>query len=147
MAPLQKRALGSLLPGLVLTAVSIVLFVSWGGVQSFASNSASRLILSALFVAMLLAAGMLLNVPRRARNGLKVEVDERDFAIMRRAPQVQLPAVILTLAAWVIGLTEYYWGVGVIPVMWPYLMMWSVLIASTLAQSLGVLIGYPRSQS
>lgn len=146
MAPLQKRALYSLLLGLVLTVVLVVLFVSWGGVQSFANNSANRLILSALFVAMLLAAGILLGAPRRARNGLKVEVDERDLAIMQRAPQVQLLAVMLTLAGWVIGLTEYYWDAGAIPVMWPYLMMWSALIASTLAQSLGVLIGYWRSR-
>jgi len=147
MAPLQKRALISLILGLVFTVVLVVLFVNWGGVAGFASNSTSRLILSALFVAMLLAAGALLGAPRRGQNGAKVEVDERDLAIMQRAPQVQLLAVMLTLAGWVIGLTEYYWEAEVIPVMWPYLMMWSTLIASTLAQSLGVLIGYWRSRA
>jgi len=140
MAPPQKRALISLLLGLLSTVVLVILFVTWGGVDAL-NNTARRLILSVLFVAMLTVAGILLGAPRKARTGAGVEVDERDLSIVHRAPQVQLLAVMLTLAGWVIGLTEYYWEAGVMPIMWPYLMMWSALIVSTLAQSLGVLIG------
>jgi len=50
--------------------------------------------------------------------------------------------MMLTLTPWVIGLTEYYWDQRSIPVMWPYLMMLTTILASTLAQSAGVLIGY-----
>jgi hypothetical protein len=96
---------------------------------------------------MLLLLGLLLSTPWKGRRKPGVDIDERDLAIMRRAPQVQLLAVMLTLAGWVIGLTEYYWEAGVMPIMWPYLMMWSALIVSTLAQSLGVLIGYWRSRT
>jgi len=53
--------------------------------------------------------------------------------------------VMLTMAAWVIGLTETYWEQGSLPIMWPYIMMMSTLLVSTLAQALGVLIGYRRS--
>lgn len=140
MAPLQKRALIPLLLGLLSTVVLAILFVTWGGVGAL-NDTARRLILSVLFVAMLTVAGILLGAPRKARTGAGVEVDERDLSILHRAPGVQLLAVMLMLAGWVIGLTEYYWEAGVMPIMWPYLMMWSALIVSTLAQSLGVLIG------
>ncbi len=144
MAPLQKRALVSLLVGIVMTVVLVVLFVSLGGVRSFASDTTTRLVLSALFVATIVIVGVV-GTPWKARNAPSAEVDERDLAILRRAPGVQLVAVMLTLAGWVIGLTEYYWEEGVIPIHWPYLMMWSSLVASALAQSLGILIGYWRS--
>lgn len=144
MAPLQKRALISLVLGMVWTAILVVLFVLRGGVEQFESDSTTRVLLSLLFVAMLVLAG-LLGVPWKAKSRLGKDVDERDLEILRRAPQVQLLAVMLTLAGWVIGLTEYYWEQGCMPITWPYLMLFSALIASTLAQSLGVLLGYRRS--
>ena len=144
MAPLQKSALVSLAIGLVLTAVLVLLFVAWGGIESFSENTNTRMMLSALFVVTVVAVGVF-GTPLKARRGPDSEVDERDLAILRRAPQVQLVAVMLTLAGWTIGLTEYYWEQGLIPIHWSYLMMWSALIAITLARSLGVLIGYWRS--
>jgi len=144
MAPLQKRALISLVLGLVWAVLLIVLFVARGGVEAFSTDASTRILLSVLFVAMLMSMAFL-GAPWKARSGRGVDVDERDLAILKRAPQVQLIAVMLTLAAWVIGLTEYYWEQGCIPVMWPYLMVFTTLIASTLAQSLGVLMGYRRS--
>jgi hypothetical protein len=141
MAPLQKRALVSLVLGLAWTAVLVVLFIVRGGVEEFASDSTTRILLSGLFVAMLVFTGIL-GVPWKARTARGSEVDERDLEILRRAPQVQLLAVMLTLAGWVIGLTEYYWDEGCMPVTWPYLMLFSTLLVSTLAQSLGVLLGY-----
>ena len=144
MAPLQRRALIALILGLVWTALLVALFIHVGGIERFSTDATSRILLSLSFVAMLIA-NALLGVPWKARYGRDVDIDERDVAILRRAPQVQLLAIMLTLAAWVIGLTEYYWDQGSIPIMWPYLMMFSTLIVSTLAQSLGVLIGYRRS--
>lgn len=143
MAPLQKKALISLLVGIVWAALLVVLFVVRGGIETFASDASTRILLSALFVGLLLSTAFI-GVPWKARTGRGIDVDERDMAILKRAPHVQLIAVMLTLAGWVIGLTEYYWEQGVIPITWPYLMMYSTLVASTLAQSLGVLIGYRR---
>ena len=144
MAPLQKRALISLILGLVWTVILVVLFITRGGVETFSTDTTTRILLSLIFVGMLLFTAFL-GVPWKAHSGRGVDVDERDLAILKRAPHVQLLAVMLTLAGWVIGLTETYWEQGSIPIMWPYLMMCSTLIASTLAQSLGILIGYRRS--
>ena len=130
----------SVLLGIVWTVLLVVLFVSRGGVETFATDSATRILLSVLFVGLLLSTAFL-GVPWKARSGRGVNVDERDLAILKRAPQVQLLAVILRMAAWGIGLMEYYWAQGSIPITCPYLMVFSTLIASTLAQSLGVLIG------
>lgn len=144
MAPLQKRALISLILGLVWTVLLVVLFVTRGGVETYTSDPTTRILLSLIFVGMLLLTAFL-GVPWKARSGRGVDVDERDVVILKRAPQVQLIAVMLTLAGWVIGLTETYWEQGSIPIMWPYIMMMSTLLVSTLAQSLGVLIGYRRN--
>ena len=144
MAPLQKRALYSLILGLVWTVLLVVLFVTRGGVETYSSDPTTRILLSALFVGLLLSTAFL-GVPWKARSGRGVDVDESDIAILKRAPQVQLIAVMLTMAAWVFGLTETYWEQGSLPIMWPYIMMMSTLLVSTLAQSLGVLIGYRRS--
>lgn len=144
MAPLQRRALLSLVFGVALTCFIVLLFLRFGGVEAFGTDTGARVVLSTMLVATIVLSGVL-GVPWKARGAPNADVDERDLAILRRAPHVQLVAVMLTMAGWAIGLTEYYWEQGVIPIHWPYLMMWSVLIAITLAQSLGVLIGYWRS--
>ena len=144
MAPLQKRALTSLILGLVWTVLLVVLFITRGGVETFTTDATTRILLSALFVGLLLSTAFT-GVPWKAHSGRGMDVDERDLAILKHAPHVQLLAVMLTLAGWVIGLTETYWEQGSIPIMWPYLMLFSTLIVSTLAQALGVLIGYRRS--
>jgi hypothetical protein len=143
MATLQKRALISLVVGLLWTAILVVLFITRGGVQAFETDDSTRILISLLYVGLLATA--FFSLSWKTRSGGGVDVDERDLAILKRAPQIQLIAVMLTMAGWVIGLTETYWEQGSIPVMWPYLMMMSTLIASTLAQSLGVLIGYRGS--
>jgi uncharacterized membrane protein len=143
MTSLQRRALVSLVAGLVWTAALVVLFVVRGGVERFASDATTRILLSTLFVLLVLFTGFF-GVPWKARYGPGKDVDERDMSVLQRATQVQLLAVMLTLAGWVIGLTEHYWVEGVMPVTWSYLMLYSALIASTLGQSLGVLIGYRR---
>jgi hypothetical protein len=53
-------------------------------------------------------------------------------------------AVIFTLVAWVIALNEVYSSTHLIPSVFLYVVFMSVLIVSTLAQSLGILIGYWR---
>jgi len=143
MAPLQKRALISLVVGLVWTVILVILFITRGGVQAFETDDSTRILISLLYVGLLATAFFAVSL--KTRNGGGVDVDERDLAILKRAPQIQLIAVMVTLAAWVIGLTETYHDQGSIPIMWPYVMMMSTFIAITLAQSLGVLIGYRRS--
>jgi hypothetical protein len=56
-------------------------------------------------------------------------------------------AVIFSLLAWVIVLTEVYRDEGQVPVIYLTLIIISILIISTLAQALGILIGYWKGAS
>jgi hypothetical protein len=71
-------------------------------------------------------------------------VDERDKIIVDRAPRIQWLAVVFTMVAWTIVLNEVYHETDLIPAVFLYVIFMSVLIVSTLAQSLGILIGYWR---
>ena len=140
MAPLQKRALYGLVIGIVFAIALIVVFIAKGDVTTFDEDLGFRLMVYALWVGVPLAYLIVVNLTLRKPG----QVDERDRLIMGRAPKVQLLAVILSLVAWVIVLTELYWDKGQVPVVFLTLIMISTIIISTLAQSLGILIGYWR---
>ena len=139
MAPLQKRALYSLGIGIVLAIALIMIFVL-KDVTTFDEDLGFRLIVYALWVGVPLTYLITVNLTLRKPG----QVDERDRLIMGRAPKVQLLAVIFSLVAWVIVLTELYWDKGQVLVVFLTLIMISTLVISTLAQSLGILIGYWR---
>jgi len=138
MAPLQKRAWYSLAIGLVLAIALIGLFIAKGDVTTFDEDLGFRLIVYALWIGVPLAYLIVVNLTLRKPG----QVDERDRLIMGRAPRIQWLAVIFSLAAWIIVLTELYWDQGQVPVIYLTLIFISTLIVSTLAQSLGILIGY-----
>ncbi len=140
MAPLQKRALYSLAIGLVLAIALIVVFIAKGDVTTFDEDLGFRLIVYALWVGVPLAYLIVVNLTLRKPG----QVDERDRLIMGRAPRIQFLAVLFSLIAWVIVLTEVFRDQGQVPVIYLNLIMISALIISTLAQSLGILIGYWR---
>jgi hypothetical protein len=139
MAPLQKRALYSLLIGLVLAIILIAVFVT-KDINTFDTDLGFRLIVYALWIGVPLAYLIVVNLTLRKPE----QIDERDRLIMERAPRIQFLAVLFSLVAWVIVLTEAYWEQGQVPVVFLTLIMISTLIVSTLAQSLGILIGYWR---
>jgi len=138
MAPLQKRAWYSLAIGLALAIALIGVFIAKGDVTTFDEDLGFRLIVYALWIGVPLAYLIVVNLTLRKTG----QVDERDRLIMGRAPRIQWLAVIFSLAAWIIVLTELYWDQGQVPVIYLTLIFISTLIVSALAQSLGILIGY-----
>ena len=139
MAPLQKRALYSLLIGLALATTLIVVFVT-RDINTFHTDQGFRLIVYALFIGIPLVYLILVNISLRK----PTQVDERDRLIMEKSSKAQLWAVIFSLVAWTIALTEVYRDQGQVPFIFMNLTLMSALIISTLAQSLGILIGYWR---
>ena len=139
MAPLQKRALFGLVLGIVWFIAIVVVFIVNGGVTSFNEDTGFTLILAGLFIGGIIANFLVMRKP-----GI---VDERDKLIMGRAPNIQLWAVFIALVVWSHSLTQFYGDEGQIPVDFPYLMLYSLFIVNVLAQSLGILIGYWRSES
>lgn len=139
MAPLQKRALYSLLIGLVLATALIVVFIT-RDINTFDTDLGFRLIVYALWIGVPLVYLIVVNLTLKKQG----QIDERDKMIMERAPQIQFLAILFSLAAWVIALTEAYSNQGQVPIVFLTLIMISTLIVGTLAQSLGILIGYWR---
>jgi len=126
--------------GIALAIALIVVIIVKGDVTTFDEDLGFRLIVYAVWVGVPLAYLIVVNLTLRKPE----QLDERDRLIMGRAPQVQLLAVIFSLVAWVIVLTEVFHDQGQVPVIYLTFIMISTLIISTLAQSLGILIGYWR---
>jgi len=143
MATLQKCALYALVIGIVFAIALVVVFISKGDITTFDEDHGFRLIVYGLWIGVPLVYLIVVNLTLRK----PAQVDERDRLIMGRAPRVQLSAVIFSLVAWVIVLTEIYWDQDQVPVVFLTLIIISTLIVSTLAQSLGILIGYWRGVS
>jgi hypothetical protein len=138
MALLQKRALYSLVIGLVLTIILIVVLVAHGDVTAFDSNLNLRLIMYVVFIGVPLINLILMDISLRK----PTQLDERDRLIIGKSVRTQWLAMIFSLVAWTITLTEIYRNEGQVPIAFLNLIFVSILIISTLAQSLGILLGY-----
>jgi hypothetical protein len=140
MTPLQKRAWWGLIIGTFFTVAFILVFFLMGGIEKFDKDATFRIIVDVLVIGGLVANLIIVNIPL----GKPDMVDERDRLIVDRAPRIQWLAVIFTLVVWVIGLNEAYQKTDLIPAVFLYVIFMSVMIISTLAQCLGIIIGYWR---
>jgi len=140
MAPLQKRALYSFVIGLVVTVALIAVLLAQGDITTFDRNPNLRLIMYAVLVGVPLVYLTLVNLTLRK----PTQIDERDRLIIERSSRAQWLAVIFSLVAWTIALTEIFRDQGQVPIAFLNLILMSTLIISTLAQSLGILLGYWR---
>jgi nicotinamide riboside transporter PnuC len=138
MAPLQKRALYSFIIGLVLTIALVTVLVARGSVTALESDLNLRLILYAVLIGVPLVYLVLVYLTLRK----PTQLDERDRRIIERSSRAQWLAVIFTLVVWTIALTEIYRDQGHVPIVFLNLIFMSTLIIGTLAQSLGILVGY-----
>ena len=140
MAPLQKRAWWSLLIGAVTLGVISAILISEGAAAYWEDDNL-RLTVVAIFLGGLVAYVSVLLIPLhkgRTEGGL----DERDRAILSRAPHVQSGIMLVTLAAWLVALPKMFHEEGAVPVVYLYLMFGSVVIVTIIGQSLGILLGY-----
>jgi hypothetical protein len=143
MAPLQKRALYSLCIGVIFAIALIVVFVIKGDVSTFDEDLGFRLIVYALWIGVPLVSLITMNLTLKKPE----QLDERDKLIVAKAPRIQFLAVLFSLIAWVIILTEVFRAQGQVPIIYLTLIMISTLIIGTIAQSAGILIGYWRGAS
>jgi hypothetical protein len=139
MAPLQKRAFYGLIFGIAWIIAMIAVFLLKGGASIFDTDGTFRLIMDSIWIGGLIVY-LVLFYRILGKTHL---VDERDRLIYDRSPRIQWLAVIFTLVAWVIGLTEGFRDQGV-PTVYLYLMFFTVLCVSAIAQCIGILAGYWR---
>lgn len=140
MAPLQRRALYSFAVGLVITVALIAVLLVQGDITAFDRDPNLRLIMYAVLIGVPLVYLILVNLTLRK----PTQVDEHDRVIIERSSRAQWLAVIFSLVAWTIALTEIYRDQRQVPIAFLNLIFMSTLIISTLAQSLGILLGYWR---
>lgn len=143
IAPLEKRAWWSLGVGIVMGAAIALEFITQG-TTGFFENRQMRMWVTAILLAGMVAYVILLRSARLGKARGEVVQDERDRNISGKAPAVQLIAVLFSVAAWAIALTEVYWDRGAIPIVFPYMIFWSVFVVELLAGSIAILVGYRR---
>ena len=137
MAPLQKRAVYGLIFGIAWAIAIVAVFILKGGAAAFDVDQTFRLIMDGIWVGGLIVY-LFLFYPILRKPKL---VDERDRLIYDRSPRIQWLAVIFTLVAWVIGLSEGFRSQGV-PTVFLYVMFFTILCVSAIAQCIGILVGY-----
>lgn len=146
MTTAQKRAVWSLIIGTALSVALLILFIS-KGVSTFHDESGMRIAVYALQIGALSTPLFVTFIVGRRSAQAEIIIDERDKIIEKRAVFVQLTAVISSLVVWCIALTEAYWDEGSIPIAFPYIILFSSLIVSSLARSVGILLGYWRMEA
>ncbi len=139
MAPLQKRAFYGLIFGIAWVIAMVAVFILKGGANAFDEDQSFRLIMDSIWVGGLIVyLALFYTILRKSKL-----VDERDKLIYDRSPRTQWLAVIFALVAWIIGLSERFRGQGV-PTVYLYLMFFTILSVSSIAGSIGILVGYWR---
>lgn len=136
LTPLEKRAWWGLLIGAVLIAALLAVFLRAGA--DFGGEG-TRLLVFAVFLGGMALYGLLIVLTRQPRGGDAVPLDERDRMVLHLASHAQLLAVIVTVTAWAVALTEAYWEEQAIPIVFPYLIALSSVIVAVFAQSAGIL--------
>jgi hypothetical protein len=142
--PLQRTSRLSLGAGLVLAAFACGVVAVHGPEATMADDDV-RLLFTALLMAVLVVLGgaaIRLKIQAGRDGGA---LDERDRAIMDRAPAVQGAGTILTLAVWVVGLMVRFRDAGAVPMAYVILLFWSCLVIHLLGLPVGILVGYRRS--
>ncbi len=141
---LQRLARWSLALGLVPMAVAGALVASFGP-TAYSDDDVVRLAVTGLVLAsvLALAAPTLLGGVWARRDD--DTLDERDRAILARAPAGQAAAVLVLLAIWMIALTETFRGEPGIPPAFLSLVFWSCLLVGLLASNVSILLSYRRA--
>ena len=145
MTPQQKRAWYGLAIGIVWSLAMVAVFFVKGA-TAFDEDAGMRVMVYGLFIAGVCAYVAMLYITgwRMRREG--VIMDERDRMILRKVPVYQMFAVLITLAAWSVILTEVYHDQGQVPVVFPNLMFFSAIVVNIVFASAGTLIAYWRDE-
>ena len=140
---MQRLAWQTLVPILLLTLAAAAVVVHHGADVAWA-NDRVRLTATGLLLAGLAVFTYYITRVRIWIIRDDGTLDERDRAILASAPAGQAAAMMVTLAVWMIGLTETFRATHLVPSAYLYLIFWSLLMVSILAMLAGVVIGYRR---
>lgn len=140
MSASQKGAWCGLLVG-VATLITIIAILANTGAAEYWENDNLRMLVVAIFILGIVAHPLLSNM-FHIKSRWERCIDEREDAIVSRASIVQPPAILITMAFWLVTLTREYHDQGAVPVVYLYLIFGSIVLVMMIAQSAGVLLGH-----
>jgi len=141
MPKLQKRALWSLLLGLITLGVISAILTTYGAAEYW-DNDDLRLTVVAIFLAGMVTHVGLLTAMVSPLWSEESELDERDRQVLAQAPAVQTGLVLVTLAVWNISLIKRFHDQGAVPMVYLYLIFGTVVLVSLIGHSAGIVVGY-----
>lgn len=141
MTPLEQLGwVGLSVTGAIAVGLGILVLVA--GVAGFHEAPAARALFWLLLMAGIGVWFAAWAVIKRRSGG--IVVDERDRAVLARSFSVESVAVLLSLVAWTVTLTETFWDEGAIPIGYLQLLFWTTVVLGALGRSLGIVLGYRR---
>lgn len=150
MEKIQRNAWAALIT-ISLMLFVIMLIIANVGVENYFQDDSLRaqillVILGSWIVYFLitLLSDFRVSFLLKGRKTPKIKLDERDKDIIRKATRFQVLTMTLALMGWSVGLTEFFWEEGAVPIGYLYLMAISILFISMAGQSLGIIFGYRK---
>lgn len=140
MPVLQKRAWLGLAVGVGALGLASVL-VATRGAMTYWENDGFRLTVMGIFIAGLLGSALVTSLPLVGMEA-RGRLDERDRAVLARAPTAQMALMLLGLAGWLVSLGQMFHDEGAVPMVYLYLMFGSIVLLMMIGQSVGILLGY-----
>lgn len=140
---LQRYAARTLLVMVSLTAVAGGLIVHFGP-QVWWDDDTVRLTVTFLLLAALGVFLVFTIAIRRLEVRADGSFDERDSAIMARSCVGVGGAMMVVVAAWMIGLIETYIETRLVPSYFLHLIFWSCVMTNVIASTAGILLAYRR---
>ena len=141
---LQKRAAWALLGAVVLTVGAASLLVYFGA-QAWWDVDSIRHTVTALMLGVLLVFLVFTLSVRSLEESGDGRFDERDGLIMGRSCAGVGGAMMVVMAAWMIGLIEAHIETRLVPTYYLYLVFWSLVLTNVIASLAGILLAYRRA--
>ena len=144
VTPLQRHARRALFAAVALSLVAAA-SVAWFGPQAWWDEDPLRHAVTAMMLGALVAYLYFTMQARSLEARDDGSFDERDQAILARSGAGVGGAMIVVLAAWMVGLTETHIETRLVPTYFLYLIFWSCVLTNVIASLAGVLLAYRRS--
>lgn len=141
--PLERVARTSLIGTIAFVGPGLGVLLS-GGIDRWDASAGLRVLVSTLSLAGIAAGTLPVLLTRRAATRGDVVLDERDAAVLHRAPEVQSWTLLGCVLLWTVLLQERFAGAGAVPLAWISVAFWTSLVAWALAMPLGIVVGYRR---
>ncbi len=140
MPPLQRRAWWGLAIGAGAFALAAYL-LSTRGVMMYWEDDPFRLRVLGIFLVGLLGSVGVTNLPLVRLEALG-RLDERDRAVLARAPTAQMALGLIGLAVWLVALGQKFHDAGAVPMPYLYVLFGSIILLIMIGQSVGIILGY-----